>query len=612
MRTSFMLFAISFICFTGISQQLQLEKASPFTAVKWENDIPIVTVNNEWYTLEKLDLYTTEELVAFCKKQYGLKWKKRFSEDLVEVLKTIGYQPQEKVTLVLSNKATQQKEVIGIFTLENRQKVVAYNHTARKTNKSPQKITIQQAINDIEEFQQILELRSSYVHLTAFDYKTAIASLKNTITASKEAIEVNYLTHELAKILAEIGDRHSSVKNESFVKESHATYSLQLPFSLASLNGQVVAVCRTTDEESYEYLHADFPFVKSINDIAIHTMIDSLVYKHKKAPEDAKLSRGVSEIQQLGKIYFANNLQLPKQTKIVFTNGHTDKTAWVQLQSKQSPYYSKIAWNTYIKSKEIKNGKLAGISKLLNENIGYISLPRMYHFKEVKAMQEYIDSTFTAFENTKALIIDIRFNPGGGRDLIQKFANYIVPTSNSPWVANVAYLRTEAKNTDHSSMSNRFLYPYASDKWSETDKASITAFLELFNTQKKFDTTKFSNPHYMILHAGKHSYNKPIYILVNERSFSAATVFTSAFKGLPNVTIAGVTTDGSSGNSQSTQLKHSNIRVKISTMLSFQRNGKTLDGNGTKPDIYLPINQDQLLKGTDTQLKQLVKHINEK
>ena len=74
--------------------------------------------------------------------------------------------------------------------------------------------------------------------------------------------------------------------------------------------------------------------------------------------------------------------------------------------------------------------------------------------------------------------------------------------------------------------------------------------------------------------------------------------------------IVGTTTDGSSGNSRELHLKHSNIRVKVSTMLSFQRNGKTLDGNGTVPDIIMHADERQVLEGFDRQLSKLIEEIN--
>ena len=114
----------------------------------------------------------------------------------------------------------------------------------------------------------------------------------------------------------------------------------------------------------------------------------------------------------------------------------------------------------------------------------------------------------------------------------------------------------------------------------------------------------------MVLHNGQESYTQPVYILVNEESFSAASVFTSVFKTLPNVKIAGETTDGSSGNSRILYLKNSNIKISVSTMLSFQRNGKTLDGNGTIPDIFIQADERQVLNGYDSQLNTLIKTIN--
>ena len=126
MRTYLVLCALCLSSLVGFGQKLEIVKASPFTAVKWENEKTIVRFDNEWYTLEKLDKYSTKELLDFCKLQFGDKWQKRFSEDLVDVLKEMGSPPEEKVKLVLSN-GKEVKNVIGTYTFENRQKVFAHN-----------------------------------------------------------------------------------------------------------------------------------------------------------------------------------------------------------------------------------------------------------------------------------------------------------------------------------------------------------------------------------------------------------------------------------------------------------------------------------------------------
>ena len=141
--------------------------------------------------------------------------------------------------------------------------------------------------------------------------------------ASKDDIDINYLTYELAKIMSELGDRHSSVKNEEFDKEKHLNYSLQLPFSIATLQEKVVAIKKSSKEGIYEYVHTSYPYIKSINNIPINKLIDSLVYRSKKAPKEAKLNRGVSQIQQFGKLYVINNIELPEQIRVTYTNGKT-------------------------------------------------------------------------------------------------------------------------------------------------------------------------------------------------------------------------------------------------------------------------------------------------
>jgi hypothetical protein len=610
MKSYFSLLMLLLFTSVSIGQTLNLEKASPFTAVKWtDEDQPMVKFKDEWFTLVKLDNHTTKELLDFCKKEFDDKWQKRFSEDLVEVLTKMGTPPSQKVALVLE-KDSNQIQVTGTYSAENRQKVYLYNQQ-RRQKKAVKSITHSQAVEDIDQFYEILQTKSSYIHLTDYDLKTAVDSLKAKMNStSMDNVNINYLTHELAKIMAEIGDRHSSVKNEWFERMNHATHDLQLPFSMAPLNNKTVALRSTDTDGKYEYLHEDFPFVKSINGIPLEVFIDSMAYRSRKAPKEAKLSWGVMELQELGALYFKNNLEPPTKIEIVFTNGQTDITETINLVNTPLGYESHIERKVLQNRKDISAGNFQGIFKLLKGDIGYFSLPRMFSFDDVPGLEAHIDSVMTNLGNTKALIIDLRFNPGGTRDLIQKFAEHIIPESHSPWVANVAYLRTNKRETVHSSMSNRLLYTFDSNQFDDLDRKAIDKFSKSFATEREFDSSKFSQPHYMVLKSGASHYRHPVHILVNEHSFSAASVFTSAFKGLPNVKIVGMTTDGSSGNSKRIHLKNSNIRLRVSTMLSFQRNGKTLDGNGTEPDIPLPEKAEQVLKGTDVQLQQLMEAIN--
>ncbi|CAM1344389.1 S41 family peptidase [Tenacibaculum amylolyticum] len=608
------LLALLLISSMAYAQKLTLEKASPFTAVKWENETPIVQFNNEWYQFEKLDNFKKEELIKFCKKEYGKKWKKRFSEDLVEVLQGMNYKPEVKVRLQLS-KEGKSKEYIGTFSRENRDKVWAYNSKdnkklnsylkALKKKEEKEKVTeisSKKAIEDINVFIEILESKSSYVQVSDYDYKKALSELKQRVK-NKKQVNTNYLVNELGKIMAEIGDRHSSVKNENFDRKKHSTYSLELPFGLQAVEGKIAVM----NEENTAFYNKDYHYLNAINGIPVAKLTNELNYRNKKAPKEARLSRGADKIQRIGRLFFENNMELPKTISVTLENDqHKTKTVDVVVtkKNKYRTFKGKVQ-REHFKSYFMKDFK--GLDKLLKDNIGYIAIPMMGSYKKVEEFEKYLEETMEKYKDTKALIIDVRGNPGGVRDVLQTLAPYFIQPNESPWIANVAFLRANAKSKK--SMNGRYLYSYNSEKLTNKDRKAIDAFNKSFKIERDFDESKFTEPYYMVLKSGDKTYTKPVYILVDEYVFSAASVFTSALKGLSNVKIAGVTTDGSSGNSKKLYLPNSGIRVKVSTMLSFQRNGKTLDGNGTEPDIYIPIEASEIALQKDVQLEKLLKHI---
>ena len=604
---------IAALCFGSLftfGQDLELEKASPFTAVRWENDQPIVQFENEWYHFEKLGAFSKDELLDFCKAQYGQLWKKRFSEDLVEVLKRMGYQPQVEETLQLSQDGI-SATYTGTFTSDNRRSSLLFNYAA-KAAEAPKKISVAEAIADLRQFEDILQAVSSYSQLSTFDYTAAINKVADAITTESTEVDINQLANKIGQIMAEIGDRHSSVRNESFYGVGHKTYRLKLPFGVAALNGKLIALEKDEQPDRYSYYHDAYPYLKSIGGVAVETLVNTYNYRHKKAPAPAVLSWGSRAIQNYGRLLFENSIACPDSVSIVFSDGRTEKTETLPLVAENKGYASILSKAYSANTVKMSEGNFDGLSKIVGNQIGYIAIPQMYYYDEIPGLEDFVKNTLQRFSNTKALIIDIRNNPGGGREILQTFASHIVRPEQSPWIANVAYLRTDEKIAgDEDSMRGRYLYRYHSSALSDTDRKAIDQFNKGFELQHTVDTSKFSGPFYMVLHHGNKPYGQPVYVLVNEDSFSAASVFASAFKGLPNVKIAGQTPDGSSGNSEYLYLKNSNIRIRISTMLSFQRNGKTLDGNGTTPDLLIPTDEDQILNGYDTQLAKLIDAIDE-
>ena len=95
-------------------------KVAPFTGVRWEEDQPIVCVHATWSQLLSINDVPTSEIMDFAIKEYGTKARKRFAEDLVEVLTKMGHQPDWEVTIELKHEDGSVEKLQVLMTRENR------------------------------------------------------------------------------------------------------------------------------------------------------------------------------------------------------------------------------------------------------------------------------------------------------------------------------------------------------------------------------------------------------------------------------------------------------------------------------------------------------------
>lgn len=482
----------------------------------------------------------------------------------------------------------------------------------RQSKKDNSILTQTEALADLTQFEQLLALNSSYAQIANDDYKTKIKAIRTAIEV-KERIPIIFLARRMADVMSSITDRHASVRNQSKNQPVCGTCRLRLPFVAKRLGDKIVALKPLENSDAsvnqYRYLDKNHPFIKSVAGISIPEL--EWLSLDRKAPKYARLSRiAKMELRYIGAFYdMYKGTPIKKNIKVVLTNGTDDKELQVTLTERRINDDANVdAYMDAIKD-DLKAQQYDKAIRVLSGNVGYIALPRMRMYKGLK---KRIIKAFDEFKNTKALIIDVRYNPGGQRSLLQLIAPYVIDPKDSPWVANVAYLRSNNKvlsKEETASMEGRYLYPY--EHFNASERSAIDEFNRDFAPKVHFDDQLFSKPHYMVLRSGSKFYDKPVYVLVNEFCFSAATVFTTALKGLPNVKIAGVTPDGSSGNSRKFYLKNTNIRVKVSTMVSLQRSGLTLDGNGIVPDIFIDEDEAQVQGKSDTQLNKLLNYINQ-
>ncbi|EGF27857.1 hypothetical protein [Rhodopirellula baltica] len=76
-------------------------RIAPFTDVRWKDDLPTVCVAGDWSQLKSIDGIPADQIMSFASEQYGSLARKRFTEDLVELLSKMGHDVGWEVELNL-------------------------------------------------------------------------------------------------------------------------------------------------------------------------------------------------------------------------------------------------------------------------------------------------------------------------------------------------------------------------------------------------------------------------------------------------------------------------------------------------------------------------------
>ncbi len=471
----------------------------------------------------------------------------------------------------------------------------------------PMQLTKSAIAEDIAFLDEALKTQSSYQGLNGFDYQTTFQEYLASIHT--ETVAQHDFGLFLRETIGKIGDRHA------YVKGFKLPNSLFLPFVVAPLDGQVVGVHYVREERKYELLHPNFPYLKAINGTPVQAFLKAILPEDSQAPSEAYHAYAVKRLKYMEKNYATLQLPLPAIFEFTFTNHTSDTIVRLPLERERRKYRT---WDERFQAyfgqekEELNDAALCEKFFQIDENnVAYARWSDMVKPKDAPVFYEAFRDFMQAAISSKALIIDIRNNGGGTRHLIFELAKYLVHPE-AIHVVNIAQQRTKLPlDEDYKvSLNHRFLY--ALSDLDTREQASVKALMKGFQPMYNLPSDKFSEPYFCVFNGeklskleGVYHYDKPVYILMNERCFSAASILVATFKDLPNVQLVGVQTDGSSGNSRYVELPKSKLLLKLSTMVSFQKDGRILDGYGTMPDIEIKRNLAQVLWQEDYQLEQL-------
>lgn len=437
----------------------------------------------------------------------------------------------------------------------------------------------------LDSFKAALNTRWSYRYANKADYDKPIESLRLKI---KKGISIDELGAEIEKILALGIDGHSRIRGYKWPA------GFCLPFLIEAEGNRFIAI----NPGRKSFLSNGFPYITKIDGKPITEWYTKAAARVPKgSPQWVRHRSIVRFMSRLD--YWREEFKLPKRKTVTveLTNTSGKEFRVLDLAVAETPV-SYGVWPD-------RN------SALLAENIGYLRLASMQRGPSTTEIRAWMPR----FKNVDGLIIDVRDNDGGDRDALTLLYSYLSSSDAKPHVFNAAAYRLHPSR-DENYLAGHGMFKENSEKWNPGEKVAIKEFKKTFKPQWQLPKGQFSEWHYMVLGSraedSAYYFDKPVVVLMNAKSFSATDIFLAGLKGLKNVTLVGAPSGGGSGNKEIIKLGRTPIELEISTMASFQSNGKLFDGNGVEPDILLQPIPEYYIGGSDNVLERAINIIKER
>jgi len=564
-------------------------RLSPFQELRWQGQRVEVRLDDKWYRAQTMAGVAVNRILAFCRKTYGRKWQKRFGEDLIQVFHEMGHPLKEKhIDLSLVELETGKRVHLErvLMTAENREAILRKN---RRSSMGPRidpakTLTAEQVKTD-----KLLLLKNLQDHHSYFYKDTEISEeIGRRLAQSEGSLTIAELARKLIQVTARLGDGHTRL-----ISRSHFLPLGYLPKDLVPTPEGLVVL----DREKGQLMNPKFPFLTAIDNTPLKTWQASTRHYVIRG-SNAMLAEQVASLT--AHIALARlELDRPERNTVALTL--SDEVGnQIETQLEIVPHRGRRDRLAFDKP------------KVLAENIGYLPIKAM---DGSDAYKRELMAAMASFRNTAGLIIDVRGNGGGSRRPLLTLAQYFLDKDQIV-VANVAYYRGSKPYNPEGHLADRFLYPLTASVWSPRQRACLQEFQRQFKPTWNLPEGLFSPIHMMVLQGRENEdtyrYEADVVILMDGGCYSATDIFLGAMKQIPGVTTLGTTSGGGSGRSKHVvTLPHSGLTFRISTMASFQPNGKFYDGHGVLPDVVVKRPWTDYRDGVDTQMETALKLFNQ-
>jgi C-terminal processing protease CtpA/Prc len=558
------------------------EKSSPFDGLRWSGDQPEVQVDGTWYEPVAIDGVDVDEILTLAD-TWSPGREKRFAEDLVPILMRLEWKGDRVVDLDLrSLEDGSAVRIEGVEMTRSKREALRASRNTRESSgvrrpSPPTNLSVEDALADIESFGAGLKDQFAYVGLGEVDLERELSQIRDGLTG--DPVDILELRLELHRLLMRFGDGHAQVRSNLPPGQPGDKY---LPFLLVESRAGVVAVL----PDRSALVEPDAPIVLAIDGKTMEEWVELARPYVANGSSQLVRRRALGDMREIDWVRRVLGEETGAPLTVTFSTVDGSQTVERELElSSRRPTYG-----PWPRSK----------STILEGDIGYLRILQMDG--DVDSLHEAMEE----FADTKGLIVDVRGNGGGTRELLLALGGYLIGPKEPAVVGNIAQYRLSLRfDEDH--LEARYMHRADWSGWNDRQREAIEAAAVAFKPEWQ-PVGEFSAWHYLVLertgHAAEYFYDRPVVVLSDSGCFSATDIFLGALELLPRVTLLGAASSGGSARSQSFRLPKTGLEVRCASMASFRPDGRLYDGRGVEVDVeVLPAPGDFLHAGGDAQLK---------
>ena len=610
------------------------ERTSPFDAILIADDGTItVTVGEVKGTLVSIDGLDAGRLALAAMIGEGDRWKKLLAEDLGDAVEAArGTRPPEVVDLVIESEDGTRHELTSRFDEEKRATIYDSDYGGPRDY---DKWEIPYDPADAEAaLKRAADVMNAYWSYRGLEPEVDVeAELMKLVP--DETTPLRDLAEGTQKVLAMFPDGHASVAN--LWNRQTRKY---LPGMAVWMGGDRVALMEEGENLAGVPVDPERPYLLAIDgrplaewlaaarlfEPTAHSGSDWHVVERLRLLPMLRRELGVPESETvrltLGDENGGDGREIERPIGDSYPPGRPrpwheadavtpfDKRQLDPSRYGNSPY---IVEDIRQRNAEPANGG----SRVLENGVGYVQLKEMDDEPEfLRSLAEAMQS----FRGSSGLVIDVRGNGGGSRLPLLVLWPYLADLDAGPVVANVAK-PILYEGGPLAPLEARFMYPADWPMWTDAERTAIESHAADFAPAWE-PGDKFGEWHHLVL-GGRftdvasrlhglpepYHFDRPVVVLMDGDCFSATSIFLAATNLLDNVTFVGTSAPAGSGRVME-HVVGPDFELYLSTMASFQADGRLFDGNVIAPDVEVWPTLDNLAGTGDAHLDAAIAHIN--